>query len=141
MPKVFALLFLACGGAVIPLAAQTATTVKAYREWQDILNSHKNDPNMQAQQATLSLYVKGIGDGFAWANSLLEATDKKPLFCTPDTLALNSDNYQQILESFLPIFQSRMHWPTKTWKSVDEVPIGFVLLGALIDAFPCTAKP
>jgi hypothetical protein len=58
------------------------------------------------------------------------------LFCAPEKIGLNSQNYQQILESYLPAFTRKIDWPTSAWKSVDDVPVGFVLMEALLDAFP-----
>jgi hypothetical protein len=101
------------GTNAVPLAAQKAITVKSYREWKNILTNHKNDPSFQGKEEALTLYVKGIGDGFVWANSLLDATNHQQLFCVPGTLGLNADNYQQILEDYLPTLQTRLRWPTK----------------------------
>ena len=56
------------------------------------------------------------------------------------TLGLNAANYDQILESFLPAASAALNTVNlKVWKSIDEVPIGFVLLEALTDSFPCGA--
>jgi hypothetical protein len=88
------------------------------------------------------LYFKGVGDGLFWANAELLATQgagqrkEGQLYCTP-AIGLDSQNYQSLLDAYLPKLASKMHFPTKTWKSIDDLPVGFVLVLALIDAFPC----
>ena len=82
-------------------------TVKDYREMKDILNKAKDDPMHSQVTKYLDLYVKGVGDGFVWANALLQATDRERLFCTPEKLGLNSQTLQQILESYLSTFNSK----------------------------------
>lgn len=136
----FCIVLVLLGPGAASLDAQMMT-VKDYRDMKDTLNRGKDDPTLPQATMTFDLYVKGIGDGFVWANALLESTHRERLFCVPEKLDLDSRNYQQILESFLPTLNSKVHWPLRTWKSVEEVPVGFVLIEALVDAFPCGAAP
>jgi hypothetical protein len=119
------------------------TTVKEYHEWKDVLETAKNDPGYAQAKSAFDLYFKGIGDGFVWANAELLSTKRERLFCAPQELGLNSENYHQILESFLPTLSKRIHGATVSWKSVEDVPFGYALMTALINAFPCgaPAKP
>lgn len=112
-------------------------TVREYHELKNTLDKGKNDPTYPRAVQYFDMYVKGIGDGFVWTNTLLQTTKRDPLYCTPQKLGMNSQNYQQILESYLPVLASKVQWPRGTWKSVDDVPLGFVLMEALMDAFPC----
>jgi len=124
----------------ISLDAQMMT-VKEYREMKDTLDKGKHDPTYPQAAMTFDLYIQGIGDGFAWANAELQISDHQRLYCVPEKLAVTSENYQQLIASFLPRLTRKVHWPLHNWQSVDEVPVGFVLLEALIDAFPCGARP
>ena len=75
-------------------------------------------------------YIDGVGNGYLWANSALQADNKEPLFCSPD-LTLNEDNYLALLDR-----QIKDGMPTKAaWR--DEDPIEIILLRALQRTFPC----
>ena len=45
----------------------------------------------------IDTYIDGVGNAYFWANWVLRADNKEPLFCTPD-LALNHDNYLALLD-------------------------------------------
>jgi hypothetical protein len=107
--------------ALLPLIASPAFSLplKAYKVARkaDSIESIEN-------------YIDGVGNGFLWANSALQADNKEPLFCTPD-LTLNEDNYLALLDR-----QIKDGMPTKaSWK--DEDPIEIILLRALQRTFPC----
>src|ERR1700726_1900226 len=79
---------------------------------------------------TLQNYIDGVGNGLLWANSVLKAENKEPLFCNPD-LALNEDNYLALLDR-----QIKDGTPAKTaWR--DDDPIEIILLRAMQRTFPC----
>ena len=79
---------------------------------------------------TVESYINGVGNGFLWANSALQAANKEPLFCNPE-LTLNEDNYMALLDR-----QIKDGTPTKTkWR--DDDPIEIILLRALQRTFPC----
>src|ERR1700684_3934521 len=46
---------------------------------------------------SLDTYLDGVGNAYFWANWVLRADNKEPLFCTPD-LILNHDNYLALLD-------------------------------------------
>ncbi len=75
-------------------------------------------------------YINGVGNGFLWANSALQAANKEPLFCNPE-LTLNEDNYLALLDR-----QIKDGTPTKT-KWHDDDPIEIILLRAMQRTFPC----
>jgi hypothetical protein len=115
-------------------------TVSEYHEGKALLEKGRNDPTYSQAVAFFNLYIKGIGDGFVWFNTLLQTTKRDPLYCTPEKLGINAQNYQQVLESYLPTLNAKAHWPMGTWKSVEDVSVGFVLLEALMDGFPCNTE-
>ena len=139
MSPIFRLALMLLGSYAASLDAQMIT-VKDYRETKDMLDKGKNDPTHPQAVALFDTYIKGIGDGFVWANIQLQTTGRERIYCTPQKLGMNSQNYQQILESYLPTLARTVHWPSGNWKSADDVPVSFVLLEALIDAFPCGAR-
>jgi hypothetical protein len=118
-------------------------TVKDYNEMRAGIAACKSDPScspkLPSLKSELQLYLKGIGEGFVWANTLLHSTERDRLYCAPEKLELNIDNYQQILESFLPNARTTFADIMKrgSFKSVDDLPLGLALLLALMDAFPC----
>ncbi|MBZ5611786.1 MAG: hypothetical protein LAP38_26295 [Acidobacteriia bacterium] len=104
-----------------------------------ILEQGRNDPDYAKVKSILDMYIKGVGDGLVWANAELLGGHRQQLYCSPKDLGLNADNYHQLLESFLPTLTQMVHWPygTLKWKSVEDMPVGAVLLTALIHTFPC----
>lgn len=137
------------GVGATSLDAQTQVTVKSYHEVKAALAACKSDPacagspKIEGLQSSFTLYLKGTGDGFVWANAWLEARHRDRLYCAPEKLGMDADNYDQILESFLPTMNEL--WKTmkykEAWRTIDDLPIGLALLSALVDAFPCAAGP
>jgi hypothetical protein len=79
---------------------------------------------------SIETYIDGVGSGFLWANTALQADNKEPLFCNPD-LTLNEDNYLALLDR-----QIKDGTPTKaSWRDDDSIEI--ILLRALQRTFPC----
>jgi hypothetical protein len=79
---------------------------------------------------TLENYIDGVGNALLWANSVLQADSKEPLFCNPD-LALNEDNYLAMLDR-----QIKDGMPGKVaWRDDDAIEV--ILLRALQRTFPC----
>ena len=73
-------------------------------------------------------YVWGAGDAFVWANDLLNSTKQKRLFCKPERLVLEKQNFLQILENAIddPEFNVK-----------PEMPVPVVLFMGLMKTFPC----
>jgi hypothetical protein len=108
---------------ILALAASASAehTVKSYRE-------AKAKGGEDAGLA--EVYLAGIAHGFSWVNISAKDDSREPLFCAPEKMALQTANYEQILESFLK----------RRSPNLENAPLGMVLLFALKDAFPCT-KP
>jgi hypothetical protein len=78
----------------------------------------------------IDTYIDGVGNAYFWANWVLRADNKEPLFCTPD-LALNHDNYLALLDR-----QIKEGVPPKgSWRDDDAIEV--ILLRALQRTFPC----
>ena len=47
-------------------------------------------------------YIRGVGAGYAWANSFLVVIRKEDrMFCVPGKLALDKENYMAILDGHI----------------------------------------
>jgi hypothetical protein len=78
------------------------------------------------------MYVKGLGDGISWANTLVSLEDGRALYCPPDKLALTVENYLDILDR-----QIDARSKVVTEAKLNETPLGFLLLDGLQETFPC----
>ena len=72
-----------------------------------------------------SIKVDGIGVGLSWANSIIEGN---PLYCAPNSLSLNRNNYMQILDDEIERGDALYD---------EDTPIGLVLYMGLANTFPC----
>ena len=72
------------------------------------------------------IYIKGIGDGYLFANAYLENKSMKKMYCQPRALSLNGYNYKQIIDEEL-----NLH------KYPQDMPLALVLQEGLIRTFSC----
>ena len=77
-----------------------------------------------------SLYVVGLLGGIGAANAYLVSRGNPPLYCQPENLAITANQAGDIIERYVKKI------PGNKNTSMDTV-----LLHALIDVFPCKAKP
>lgn len=80
------------------------------------------------------MYVLGVGQGISWTNSEL-ATKKTPLFCPPARVALDAQNYVQMLDQHIKYYQE-----TSPNYDTNHAPIEFILLRAMQYNFPCQPR-
>jgi hypothetical protein len=78
--------------------------------------------------AIMATYVKGFGAGIQYANLQLLVNHAKPIYCPPQTLELNMENYLVLLDDELA-----------KGKTSKNTYIEVVLTYAIINAFPCKA--
>ncbi len=95
--------------------ASAEMTVKEFRQ----LKSGSDEQVIQA-------FLQGAGVGIGWANSMLEDRKQMPLYCPPETLALQGDNFIDILNK-----------QVEADKTFLNIPLGAVLLIGLMNTFPC----
>jgi hypothetical protein len=113
------ILFLATLCGIIPTIC-CAITVDAYHQ------AAAKDP------ALATTYIKGAGDALTVANAELEYLHQEPLFCTPPTLALHTENYTELLDTELTA--------NKKLYEKAGTPVEYALLTALKKTFPCKHK-
>ena len=83
------------------------------------------------QNDEIKLFISGVGEGYSLANAELKVNRKlSPLYCQADKVALNTDNYLQILDNYLS-------QPEVKAQARPTLSVGMMLLKALQDAFPC----
>ena len=78
------------------------------------------------------MYMHGVGEGYSWANSALNAKGQAELYCQGDSLTLNSQNYNRILEDEIERLKT-----TPKLKKRYFVSMELVLFIGLQRAFPC----
>ena len=86
----------------------------------------------KAKLPEFKLYFTGVGRGAFWLNANLPTHGGKPLFCPPEKLGLNGENYTDVLEEAVKRYR----------KSVSpEMSLDALLIQGLMDTFPCTQVP
>ena len=89
----------------------------------------RQNPKESTVYALLESHIAGLAEGFQWANAHLEATKQAPIFCAPRAMALNAENYMQVVDEFLSLDRRKYVGP--------NVPLGGTLLIALQAKLPC----
>jgi hypothetical protein len=99
--------------------------VSAYSEMtvSDYEKSRNND--------AAKLYVKGLSRGFDWYNIGVNNECGHRLYCPPDNLVLNSENYLRML------YDEITKWRDEGNRKPDEMYIEPLLLRGLMLTFPC----
>ncbi len=80
----------------------------------------------------LEIYVLGVGRGLLWANSAMKRQTGKSLFCHPEKMILQKENFLHILDD--QIANDTREFGTE---KVKDKSIELFLLRGLIATFPC----
>jgi len=81
------------------------------------------------QKEELTDYIAGVGKGIFWAQIIVNQKYGTKLYCVPSNLALNGDNYIQILNDEI-----------SKYNYGDDAPIELILVFGLQHTFPCDIK-
>lgn len=84
---------------------------------------------------TIKLYLAAAGGALLAANAELTFTKRPVLYCQPNTLTLNFDNYVSIFEKAREKQISLFEFSKD--QSLLDTPVEMVLLSGLIETFPC----
>ncbi len=84
----------------------------------------------KADKASATAIMAGIGQGFLTANGMLQAKNMDLLYCQPENLVLDVENYMQIYDSML-----ERHGPKI--ENLKSATVAQVLIFGLIETFPC----
>jgi hypothetical protein len=98
---------------------QAEPRVKTYKE----AIKDKGSPEYKI----LESIIGAMGNGMTWGNTYAEDLGGR-IYCPPDKLALNNENYMDILEDNMD--------SNPTFKE-DDCPLGLILIEGLIKTFPC----
>jgi hypothetical protein len=113
--------------AALLIAASMASadmTLKGYRNLRDSTSAEA--------KYIAKMFVMGIADGLNYANAELTLTRREPLFCTPDRLPLQFENFDLIVE------QEAEHLGEGDGKTKTlDYDVALVLMKGLIRTFPC----
>jgi hypothetical protein len=110
--------------SVAQMNAVTTLTVKKYR----------SDMASDLSRQIVTVYIRGMGEGMIWINTKLER-EKRPLFCLTEQVALNDDNYIDIIDAQLKKLAA-----VTTQAELDDFQVGTILMYGLQATFPCKAK-
>ena len=77
-------------------------------------------------------YISGIADGLETSNIVLSWKKKPMLFCQPESLALNSQNFITIIDTEI---KRRIASGEKPYG--DEYPVMLILVDGMQRTFPC----
>jgi hypothetical protein len=116
-----------CLFALIAAQANANMTVKDYK----VRMASKDT----AKVAVTKVYVQGLAEGIFWVNAFIEKKGKEPLYCQPEKLVLDKENYVEILDEQIKTLSKGL--PEKEW---EELEIGLLLFHGLQDTFPCKGK-
>ena len=88
-----------------------------------------NDPQVMN---VIKGYVSGIGSGARWYYIILhmEHGIKTKVYCVPDSLELNVENYISFLDEKIELVK-------KAGKFDPDAPIGMYIIHRLQEVFPC----
>ena len=104
-------------------------SVKDYQE--DI-----SSPN-QVKALSMRSYMGGLARGIFGTNVwFVRFGSGHPMYCAPDKLPLNEDNYLRILDDEIKIVVSL----GESQAEVDALPVVTVLIRGLRNTFPCPNK-
>ena len=84
----------------------------------------------ETDEVILKAHIYGIGNGYQWSNAVLANRGDKKFYCSPDNLALNEENFVDIIDAKITKMK-------KAGKNVDEFLIEGVLFFGLVESFPC----
>ncbi|PNG50410.1 MULTISPECIES: hypothetical protein [unclassified Variovorax] len=113
-------------GAALSISA-TAEVLAS--EYQAAMQSARDKPAML-------LYISGVGTGFGWANETNTYNKVRPLYCQPETLSMNAQNFTQILDARLAKVTAENRAIGKS-TDMTKLHAEFELLRGLEQTFPC----
>ncbi|MBL96139.1 MAG: hypothetical protein CFH06_01843 [Alphaproteobacteria bacterium MarineAlpha3_Bin5] len=77
-----------------------------------------------------TLIVGATGRALSWANSKLRVEGRNPLYCRPDKLIMNNEQYLLMLKNAVKKNPTLGTYPVNA--------LGMIVLDILIDTFPCS---
>jgi hypothetical protein len=88
-----------------------------------------NNKNSE-EYRVIKYYLEVMGRGMHWTNKVLENKDEKKLYCPPNDVTYDAENYMFFINEFLDNNPS-------VKKTAEGYPIGLIQILSLIKALPC----
>ena len=82
----------------------------------------------------LKNFIDGVGYGYSWSNTFLERRGDKKLYCEPQKILLNAENYIDIIDRQIAVLKKRNF----QLQAIMETPVELLLYIGLVDSFPCS---
>ncbi len=82
----------------------------------------------------LKNFIDGVDYGYSWSNTFLERRGDKKLYCEPQKILLNAENYIDIIDRQIAVLKKR-NFPLQ---AIMETPVELLLYVGLVDSFPCS---
>lgn len=82
----------------------------------------------------LKNFIDGVGYGYSWSNTFLELRGDKKLYCEPQKILLNAENYIDIIDRQIAVLKKRNF----QLQAIMETPVELLLYIGLVDSFPCS---
>lgn len=79
----------------------------------------------------MKTYVEGLGKGFVYANVVMKIETNQSLFCIPEKLVLERENFIRILDDEIKRYE------VVSFDEAQKSPIEINLLSGLKNTFPC----
>lgn len=83
----------------------------------------------KTSREVLKIHINGVGEGYSWSNSILAKRGDKVFYCPPPKVALNAENYIDIIDAQVSKMKS---------SGMVEIPVELILFFGLVDSFPCS---
>ena len=112
-----------CIAALTVLGAPLSAHAMTMRQYHELMKQHPD---------SAKLYILGVGEGLALANAALISKKRPNIFCVPNKLSLNIDNYTRILDSEYEEFRK-----AASEDVADSRTVSIVLYMGLVATFPC----
>ena len=89
----------------------------------------------KSERLALTTMINSIGNAYHWANAALVVKNQKRLYCPPEKLSMNAENYVEILRVEM---QKDLLVNRKLKEVFDpEDIVAWTLVDGLIATFPC----
>ena len=98
----------------VPMPAYSEYTYEQYKNVKD--------------SKSFKSYIGAVGVGINWANSRLSVIEGRSIYCAPDKLSINTENYLRILQAYIEKNEELIE---------PNMAVENFLLEGLIDTFPC----
>ncbi|TMU24512.1 hypothetical protein E0L35_09700 [Halomonas sp. ATBC28] len=82
----------------------------------------------QDSRDVLKIYISGIGEGYSWSNAIVQGRGDAALYCPPEKIALNAENYISITDDKIEALGD---------SEASKIPVELILNFGLVETFPC----